>query len=182
MKKMFFVLTFISLIFNGCTSTAVKYSKYSDPSFNKDKYLGKWFEIARKENRFEKDLINVTAEYSLKNGKEIKVVNTGYNIKEKKVKVAVGKAKLNKDINNVLNVTFFWPFYADYIILSYDKENYKYALVRSSSSEYLWILSREPSLSKEIISQLLKIAENDGINTSDLIYTTHESTVTNKNQ
>lgn len=179
MKKLLFIL--VSIILTGCTSTAVRYSKYNDPAFNKDKYLGKWFEIARKDNRFEKDLINVTAEYSIKNSKEIKVVNTGYNIKEKKVKVAVGQAKLNKDINNVLNVTFFWPFYADYIILSYDKENYKYAVVRSRSSEYLWILSREPTLSKEIISRLLKIAEDDGINTADLIYTPHEDSAVNKN-
>ena len=61
------------------------------------------------------------------------------------------------------------------LFLSYDKENYEYALVRSKSSKYLWILSRKPTLSKEIISQLLKIAENDGINTADLIYSEYKS-------
>ena len=53
-------------------------------NFNKEKYLGKWFEIARFDYSFEKNLNNITAEYSLNKNGTIKVINRGYNFKKDK--------------------------------------------------------------------------------------------------
>src|SRR5690348_1622745 len=78
--------------------------------FDKNKYLGKWYEIARMDFKFEKDLNNTTAEYSLNKNGNIKVVNKGYNPKKEQWKQAIGKAKFVGDENTaMLKVSFFGP-------------------------------------------------------------------------
>lgn len=169
MKKVILLLILTAVV-AGCSSAPIKKDKYSSPEFSRDKYLGKWYEIARKDSWFEKGLSNVTAEYSLKPNGNIKVKNSGFRDKKNKMEVAIGNAKGDKSIPNVLYVSFFGPFYADYIVLDYDRENYSYALVRSKTTDYLWILSRTPVLDKNIVDALIKKAQADGIPTDDLIF------------
>lgn len=137
--------------------------------FEIDKYLGKWYEIARLPTWFEKDMTNVTATYTLmKNGK-VKVENAG--IKKGKQKLAVGKAKIAQDAGiGYLKVAFFLWFYADYIIIDLDKENYKYAMI-ASSKDYLWILCREPKIDANILESLVSKAEKMGFDIGKLYYT-----------
>jgi lipocalin len=149
--------------------------KYGISEFQSEKYLGKWYEIVRKDHKFEKGLSNVIAQYEELGNNKIKVTNTGYDEKNEKVKTVVGKAKIKyKTVENILKVSFFWPFYADYIIMDYDRDNYEYALIRGRSDKYLWILSRTPVLDEEIVSKLLEKAEKDGVELNNLIYVKHE--------
>ena len=128
-----------------------------------DKYLGKWYEIARLPNRFEKGLICVTAEYSTRPDGKIKVLNSGRkedNID--KLKIATGKAWFpDKQISGQLKVQFFWPFSGDYYIFHLDKENYQYALVGDPSRKYFWILSRTPSIDDKLYDSLMSIAKKN---------------------
>ncbi len=79
--------------------------------FDAERYLGTWYEIARFDYKFEKDLDNVTAQYSFKENGEIKVLNSGYNTKTKEWKSATGSAKFRKDKTTAaLKVSFFKPF------------------------------------------------------------------------
>ena len=133
-----------------------------------DKYLGKWYEIARIDNRFERGISNAVAEYSLNSDGTIKVVNSGVDIKTGRLKRAVGKAKATL-ISGLLRVSFFWIFYSDYRVLVLD-ENYKWALVGGSSSKYLWILSRTPILPEEELMLVLSEASRRGYDTDRLIY------------
>lgn len=133
-----------------------------------DKYLGKWYEIARIDNRFEHGISNAVAEYSLNSDGTIKVVNSGVDIKTGRLKRAVGKAKATL-ISGLLRVSFFWIFYSDYRVLALD-ENYKWALVGGSSSKYLWILSRTPILPEEELMLVLSEASRRGYDTDRLIY------------
>src|SRR3954468_4894866 len=81
--------------------------------FDKEQYLGKWYEIARLDFKFERDLNNTTAEYSLNKNGTIRVENRGYNIKKQKWEKAIGKAKfVRADDIAMLEVSFFGPFYA----------------------------------------------------------------------
>lgn len=143
-------------------------------SFDKEKYLGKWYEIARFDFVFERGLDNPTAEYSLNKNGSIKVDNQGYNSKKEKWQQAIGKAKFVRDENvAMLKVSFFGPFYAGYNVLAID-ENYKYALVAGESLKYLWILSRETEIPEEIKTNYLKIAEDCGFNTANLLWINHD--------
>jgi lipocalin len=103
--------------------------------------MGKWYEIARFENRFERNLTRVTAEYTLLSGNKIRVVNSGYLNGE--LNVSEGKAYVpDPDTPGKLKVAFFLWFYSDYYILELDEVNYNYVLIGSSKNNYLWILSR----------------------------------------
>lgn len=134
------------------------------------RYMGLWHEIARYENRFERNMTDVTATYTLQPNGKIKVENAGH--RDGKLKKATGRAKLpDPQQPGKLKVAFFLWFYADYYILELDKENYHYALVGSSSDKYLWILSRKRHLSPEILDRLLEIAARRGYDTKKLIFT-----------
>ena len=130
------------------------------------KYLGKWYEIARFDHSFERDMQNVTAEYKLLPNGNIKVINSGY--RDGVYRVADGKAKTT-DTSGLLRVSFFMNFYSDYRVLMVDK-NYEYALVGSSSPKYLWILSRTPHLDETTLQKIIDVAEQKGYNTDNLIY------------
>jgi apolipoprotein D and lipocalin family protein len=143
-------------------------------SFDKEKYLGKWYEIARLDFKYEKDLDNTTAEYSLNTNGTIKVDNKGYNVKTGEWKQAIGKAKfVRNDTIAMLKVSFFGPFYSGYNVIALDS-NYKYALIAGANFKYLWILSRETSIPDEIKNKYLKIAKDYGYNISDLLWIAHD--------
>lgn len=136
-----------------------------------NKYMGKWYEIARLPNSFEKGLVGVTAEYSILKEGRFNVVNQGYKASlNGKLKTAKGKAKV-PDINEPgkLKVSFFLFFYADYYILELDTNDYQWALIGSSSDKYLWILSRTPQLDTEIYETLVNNAEKRGYDINRLI-------------
>lgn len=141
--------------------------------FNKERYLGKWYEIARLDFKYERDLDNTTAEYSLNDDGTIKVVNQGYNTIKGEWTQATGKAKFAGDENTaMLKVSFFGPFYSGYNVIALDDE-YKYALVAGKSLKYLWILSRDITIPDEVRARYLQIAKDIGYNTADLIWVSH---------
>ena len=141
--------------------------------FDKGKYLGSWFEIARMDFRFERNLNNTTANYSLNNDGSIKVLNRGFNYVTSKWSEATGKAKPAGSVDEAkLKVSFFGPFYGGYNVIALD-EQYKYALVAGKNLKYLWILSRETSIPDDIRQKYLEIANKLGFNTSALIWVEH---------
>ena len=142
--------------------------------FKKERYLGKWYEIARIDFKYERDLNNTTAAYSLNDNGTIKVDNQGYNTKKGIWDQAIGKAKFVGDENiAMLKVSFFGPFYSGYNVIAIDDE-YRYALIAGKSLKYLWILSRETNIPVEIKDKFLKIAEEIGYNTTDLLWVKHD--------
>lgn len=141
--------------------------------FDINKYLGRWYEIARLDFRFERNLNNTTADYSLNENGTIKVVNRGFNYVTNKQKEAVGKAKFaGQRDEGKLKVSFFGPFYSGYNVIALDQD-YKYALVTGESLKYLWILSRDTTIPETIKQEYLKKARDLGYNTSDLIWVEH---------
>ncbi|MDT3388723.1 MAG: lipocalin family protein, partial [Bacteroidota bacterium] len=135
------LIAIIMIGFSSCAS--IPEGAVAVKPFDKGKYLGKWYEIARLDFKYERNMNNTTAEYSLNDNGTIKVDNRGYNYKKGKWQQAIGKAKFVGDENlAMLKVSFFGPFYSGYNVIAIDK-NYKYALIAGASLKYLWILSRE---------------------------------------
>jgi apolipoprotein D and lipocalin family protein len=135
-----------------------------------DRYLGTWYEIARFPHRFEKNLEGVTATYSLRDDGKIRVVNRGYRGSlDGKPSKAVGKAKIpDPDEPGRLKVSFFLFFYSDYFVLELD-EDYRWAMIGSSSPDYFWILSRSPQMDQEVLEMLLETARRRGYNLDQLV-------------
>jgi apolipoprotein D and lipocalin family protein len=144
-------------------------------NFNIQKYLGKWFEIARLDNSFEQGLTRVTAEYSLRDDGGVKVINRGYSSKENKWKEATGKAYFVKGTDQgYLKVSFFGPFYGSYIVFELDNENYKYSLVCGPDKSYLWLLARTTQIDQDKKNILIARASALGFDTNKLIFIDHQ--------
>ncbi|MFC1616827.1 lipocalin family protein [Candidatus Margulisiibacteriota bacterium] len=170
MNKIKYVLIIFVSIFGlfGCLRDEFS-EKLPSKNIVLDKYLGTWYEIARLPNWFERDLVGVTATYSLKENGNITVLNQGYkNQLNGERKKAIGEAWIpDKDRTGRLKVSFFGPFSADYIVLEIDAD-YQYALV-GSGKEFLWILSRKPILDQTIYNKLIQRAKTLGFDISKLV-------------
>jgi apolipoprotein D and lipocalin family protein len=173
MKRFLFIpFQIIVGIFTGSCQTIPPGANAVSP-FQKEKYLGTWYEIARFDFTFEKNLNNTTATYSLKENGAIKVDNKGYNYKTNQWQQSVGEARFIKDDSvAMLKVSFFKPFYGGYNVIAIDPD-YKYALVLGSSVKYLWILSREKTIPEDIRKNYLAIASKIGCKTDELIWVEH---------
>ncbi len=173
MNKLKFLLALFTMIalLNSCSYIPKNAKAVSN--FSSQKYLGKWYEIARFDYRFEKNLNNVTAEYSMNENGTIKVLNKGFDYKKDKWKSSTGKAKFTGDKNiGALKVSFFGPFYAGYNVIDID-DDYKYALVIGKSTKYLWILSRTTTIPENIKLEFLNKAQSLGCDTTKLIWVEH---------
>ena len=169
MKKLALLL---ALLLAGCVGMPDTVRPVGN--FQLERYLGTWHEIARLDHPFERGLSRVSAEYSLREDGGVRVVNRGFNAKEKKWKQAEGKAFFVQDPQTgFLKVSFFGPFYGSYVIFELDPD-YRYAVVSGPDTSYLWILAREKRLDDALIQELVAKAAARGFNTSALIFVEHE--------
>lgn len=160
------------LIINSCSGGIVK-GATAVTNFEAEKYLGKWYEIARFDYKFEKNMDNVTATYSQNPNGTIRVDNKGYDYVKKEWKESIGEAKFVSDQSEArLKVSFFKPFWAGYNVIDID-DNYQYALVAGSSLKYIWILSRTKEIPESIKQRFLEKAKKIGYNTDELIWIKH---------
>lgn len=138
--------------------------------FEIDRYLGKWYEIARLDHRFERGLSNVTAQYSMRDDGGVLVINRGFKTTKGEWDEAEGKAYFVDDPTvGMLKVSFFGPFYGAYNVIALDQKDYQWSLVAGPDTGYLWILSREPQLDKDIFDELVGLAQSLGFDTDELI-------------
>lgn len=133
-----------------------------------NRYLGTWYEIARLPHSFEEGLGNVTASYNLRSDGNIEVTNTGYKNGEKKEVKGVAFVP-SQNCTGRLLVSFFWFFKSEYKIILLDDVNYSYAVVTSSSRDYLWILNRDPIISDSLYEELVSFALSKGFDVQRLI-------------
>jgi len=168
MKKRILAVITAAIFLGGCAhmpegAVAIK-------GFEKEKYLGKWYEIARLPNSFEKGLVCCTAEYGLRDDGKISVINAGVKEESGKISSIKGKAWVpDPEEPGRLKVQFFWPFAAGYYIFHLDKENYQYALVGTPNRKYLWILARSPIMDDVLYKELVEIARKNEFQTDILI-------------
>ena len=141
----------------------VKTVNYVDLS----KYAGKWYEIAKIPNRFQKGCVrNTTAEYKLTDDGDINVVNRCIEA-DGSVNEAEGLAKVvDEKTNSKLKVSFvsifgIHLFWGDYWIAGLDK-NYEYAVVGHPERRYGWILNRTPEMSMEKLKEAFDILRENG--------------------
>ena len=170
MKK---ILIALVLFFIGCVSMPQNITPVDN--FSIERYLGKWYEIARLDHSFERGLTRVTADYSLRDDGGVRVLNRGYSARDSAWKEAEGKAYfVDQSDQGYLKVSFFGPFYGSYIVLALDREGYQYSLVCGPDKSYLWILARRPKLDKFVLEALIAKAATAGFDTGRLIFVDHD--------
>ncbi len=156
---------------SGCTGIPSGTEAVTDLEL--ERYLGTWYEIARLDHSFERDLDCVTAHYSLRDDGGVRVINRGFNIEEQTWNETEGRAYfLDAPDVGRLKVSFFGPFYGGYNILELD-ENYRWALVAGPNRGYLWILARSPSLDDKRLEWLTQRAAEMDFAIDELIHVRH---------
>lgn len=134
-----------------------------------EKYLGKWYEIAKFSTKEQKGMDNVSASYSLKKSGKIKVYNKGY--KKGKKRSITGSAWLrNEACKGGLYVRFFWPFKSEYNLIKLAKD-YRYAVVMGKEKDKLWILSRTSKMNRKDYKAILKFLEKENFDTQAILKT-----------
>jgi apolipoprotein D and lipocalin family protein len=159
------VLVFLSLLaLAGCAPSRPPPDTVS--AVDLPRYAGTWYEIERFDHWFERGLVGVTANYTLRPDGRIAVLNSGYDkTLDGKLDTAtatawtVGPAKLK--------VRFFWPFAGDYWVLGLD-DNYRWAVVGTPDRGYLWLLHREAQPPAGDVVTMKAIAEKAGFDLTGL--------------
>jgi apolipoprotein D and lipocalin family protein len=170
--KLFLFIVFPLLIF-GCSSyPPLEVVKNVDLK----RYLGKWYEIAKLPNSFQKNCFCSTAEYSVIDYETIRVINScrkdSFSGEPDQVS---GKAFIVPNSNNAkLRVQFFWPFRGDYWIIELDDEDYQWAVVGTPSRKYLWILARSKSLDDALYNTLTEKIKLKGFDIMKIERTEHK--------
>lgn len=162
---------FLLLLLTACTSPPDGLQPVA--SFDVERYLGQWYEIARLDHKFERGLTDVSANYARREDGGIRVVNRGYDPTKQQWQEAVGKAYLTgpADVGQ-LKVSFFGPFYGGYTVLALDS-NYEWAVVCGPSRNYFWILARAPKMAPALYLQLVAQAKEWGFPVEELIRVEH---------
>ena len=143
-------------------------------NFDPERYLGTWYEIARLDHSFERDLERVTATYELNDDGSIADLNKGFNTEKGEWRQAEGVAKPmgSSDIGH-LKVSFFGPFYGTYAVFEL-ADDYSYAFVSGYNTDYLWLLAREPQISVDVRERFMARSQALGFETADLIWVATE--------
>jgi len=157
----------VTKFFKSCPQVETK------KDFDLNKYMGRWFEIEKYPNWFEKGSCN-GAEYKLKPEGGV-AVNNSEVLDNGKPNFAIGNARQDpsSSIASHLQVRFSkWQPWGQYLVLDTDYDTY--TVVYSCSNlliarmEFLWIMARERTLSAENHQNIYKMLENYGIDTSPL--------------
>ena len=124
--------------------------------FDAPRYMGRWFEIARLDHRFERGMTDVTATYGLNGDGTVRVVNRG--LKDGHWKSIEGTARFRgtPDVAS-LAVSFFPLLSGGYHVFALD-EDYRWAMISGPDRGYLWILAREPRMDEGLYRRLVEIA------------------------
>lgn len=162
------VLSLVALI--GCaTNQFVGNPLETVDTLDLDRYLGRWYEIARYQKGFEKNIVGATAEYTMRDDGRIQVVNSGFKKTVDGSYTSVKAVAWRPDdaVQGALKVKFFGLFTSDYLVFGLD-DNYQWALVGNDQRDSLWFLSRTAEISDETMSRMKAIAAVQGYDLSEL--------------
>ena len=137
-----------------------------------ERYMGRWYEIARFPNSFEEGCVGVTADYSLNDDGSVKVVNTcRQGALDGPVEVAEGRGVTTRAEGDRLEVGFVsWlPFATgDYWILDVD-DAYQVAVIGNPAGTTGWVLARTPQLSEARLEEAFEVLRRNGYDTGPMI-------------
>ena len=127
------------------------------PAVTLERYMGRWFEIARYPTRFERDCAkNTVAEYTLTRNGTVRIENRCTKADGTTTGVR-GTARVADAKSNAKLKVKFSPFMpsADYWILDLDTA-YRWAVVGEPGRRFLWVLSRTPGMDERIYAGIIE--------------------------
>lgn len=160
----------------GCASTRPPEGIQAVAPFDLARYEGRWYEIARLDHRFERNMNDVSATYQRQPNGSVRVVNRGFDEVKKEWREAVGKALFTGDPQTAsLKVSFFGPFYGGYHVAGLDAD-YRWAIVVGPDRSYCWILARDRQITPALRTQLTARIAALGIDPAALLWVSQQRT------
>ena len=168
MKLYFSLLALWLLAFPGCHEAPLDVVEGVDLQ----RFQGQWYEIAKLPRITQADCTGTTARYDIKSDGELVVTNACRlgNLGGSRRQVVAAARVPNPAVPAKLSVEF-GGFFGDYWIIDLDREGYRYAVVGHPARQYLWILSRTPTLDAAYLTPILERATQNGFDVSRLEYT-----------
>ena len=167
------ITSLLLLFLSGCTGVPAGVTTVD--GFDLERYLGRWYEIARLDHSFERGLEKVSAHYSLRDDGGVRVVNRGYSPRDREWREAEGRAWFVADSDTGhLKVSFFGPAYASYVIFELDRDGYQHAFVAGYDRSYLWLLARTPEVDRALIERFVARSRELGFDTDALVFVKHD--------
>ena len=153
--------------------------------FDLGKYAGKWYQVAFLPNWFQKkDATNVTATYTALPNGSIRVENESFSpcgkrsyiqgVASKDPECSRGEARLMVQFTPNVTQPLVGPPAPYWVIQLAD--DYRYAVVSEPSRQYLWILSRQPSIASDDLVHITERLVEQGFDKStldELVWTRH---------
>jgi len=163
MKSLYLILNIFVLF--GCSSPPTEpLPRAHDVDI--DRFMGDWYVIANIPTFIEKNAYNALESYSMNsdgsiattfsfnkdgfNGKRIIYSPTGY---------------VNPDDNSLWGMQFIWPVKAEYII-AYLSPDYQHTIIARRARDYVWIMSRTPSIEPDTYKNLISLCADMGYDTN----------------
>ncbi len=170
-KKIFFSFLLAIILLNFLVAKDVQELKTVE-YVDIEKYMGLWYEIAKYPNKFQKNCVATTAEYTLLKNGDVQVINRcKKGLLDGESNFIKGKAWVfDKKTNTKLKVQFFWPFNGDYWVIDLGK-NYEYAVVGEPKRNFLWVLSRIPEMDEKLYDEILMRLEQKGYDLKKIVKT-----------
>jgi apolipoprotein D and lipocalin family protein len=161
------VMALVAAVLAGCSPTTTERLGLGPlqtvPRVDISKYVGTWYEIASYPQWFQEGCTGTTATYSLRDDGELDVLNRCFlQSLDGKEDTAEGRARVVDTATHAkLEVSFFRPFWGDYWVIDLAPD-YSYAVVGHPSRDYLWILSRSPTMAPELYAGIVKRLREQG--------------------
>ncbi len=166
----------MAALLSGCASTTPPTGMQAVTGFDLQRYQGHWYELARLDHWFERDMSDVSATYRPHPDGSVQVINRGRRTTTGQWREAVGKALFTgTPSTGSLKVSFFGPFYGGYHVVALDPD-YRWALVVGEDRSYAWILARDTHLPADTLDAIVQRAKALGIDTSAFIWVSHTHT------
>jgi apolipoprotein D and lipocalin family protein len=175
--KLTVIIAYI-LAFTGCAATSTQRLQLPPleavSHVDLTRYVGTWYEIANFPQWFQRGCTGTTATYTVRDDGDLDVLNRcREGSLDGELKSKLGRARLtDRTTNSKLQVSFFRPFWGDYWIIDLD-DDYQYAVVGHPGRDYLWILSRSPTMVDATYRSIIERLEVRGYDTSRLVVTQH---------
>jgi apolipoprotein D and lipocalin family protein len=136
------------------------------------RFQGKWYEIAKLPRPTQADCYGTIAQYTQTSSTTMNFVhqcNLG------SLSGPLHESSADAVVNDTsatakLSVNFGGGFYGDYWVIDLG-ENYQYAVVGHPTRQFLWIISRTPSLDQPTLDGILQRAKDKGFDVQQLQYT-----------
>mgnify|MGYP003572124103 FL=1 len=161
------VITLAGLAVSACTPTTT--ARLNLPPLatvelvDITRYMGTWYEIASFPQSFQEGCTGTTATYSLRDDGDVAVLNRcRKGSLDGEEDAAEGRARvIDSSTNAKLEVSFFRPFWGEYWIIDLGPD-YEFAVVGHPSRDYLWILSRTPTMDSSVYEGILERLRDKG--------------------